>query len=463
MLLGILLASMLHSAYAGAATPKTDQAWVFSGEGFLRAEGNRIVDEKGSIILLRGANFFGYEYGLWSMHTELDYRTMASWGFNIVRLPIAWNFIEPQPGRYDDSYFTNYVDRDIAWAKKYGLRIILDMHQYSWSPYFTYFDSWHTAGVPSWAVSSYPNTAEGESRAVADFWSGLGPNGTSPSATNLPMKARFIDMWKHVAGRYVGEMIVAGYDLFNEPSVFSSDGSYVYDVNQFCKETEAQFLETVIDGIRTVDANHMSFWEPCVIHFTSTTLSRHVDRINVAFSPHYPGIEILSPNGYDGDSAKLQAYFEATVLGYAKAWNQPVFVGEWGILVNAPNAAQFIRDFSALLDRNLVGGTWWSYGSARFGSVLFDENGRERKDLTANLVRPYVAASSAPLSTSNWDPNKRILRIDLAYPSTVKAHFPSSYGRFKVTADGVSLSWRLVRQILTASASGACQLVIAAK
>jgi hypothetical protein len=84
---------------------------------WLHTNGKWIVDEDGNIVILRDANFMGYEFGAWNTHTEEDYARMASWGFNVVRLPIAWHYIEPEPGFYNESYFTNYVDRDIAWLK----------------------------------------------------------------------------------------------------------------------------------------------------------------------------------------------------------------------------------------------------------------------------------------------------------------------------------------------------------
>jgi len=92
--------------------------------GFLRASGTSIVDGAGKTVQLRGASFDGYEYGMGNVvvtHSESDYQKMASWGFNVVRLQFAWAFVEPQPGKYDDSYLSQYVDRDVAWAAKYGL------------------------------------------------------------------------------------------------------------------------------------------------------------------------------------------------------------------------------------------------------------------------------------------------------------------------------------------------------
>jgi endoglycosylceramidase len=359
---------------------------TFANRGFLKSEGTRIVDKSGNDLLLRGANFFGYEvtgYGslFRDAHVEADYQRMASWGFNVVRLPIAWNFIEPQPNIYDDSYLANYVDRDIAWAKRYGIYIIIDMHQTYWSPHFTYYEGTPGNGLPSWAVSGYPNTSEGEARSKADFWGGKAPNGTSPSDNNPSMIDRFMQMWKHVATRYNNEATVAAYDLFNEPWINSVDGKAgYYDIDKFCTVALPAFYERVVDGIRTVDTHHMILWEPAA-HPVCSKITQRLDRPNVAYSPHYPG----GLGGYDGDKTGLSNAVGA-IVRFANDSGQPVFIGEWGISDDETSAAQYIRDLGDIMHNNGLGWAWWTYGRTSFEMGLIDEHGAERSILVTNLL-----------------------------------------------------------------------------
>ena len=375
----LLVAGTQLMSSAQAATLKVQRR---NNGGFLRATGTSIVDSEGKAVLLRGANFFGYEYGLWDEHTEGDYQKMASWGFDVVRLPIAWNFIEPKPGSYDDSYFTRYVDRDISWAAKYGMYVILDMHQYCWSPYFTFCDSWHTAGVPSWAVSGYANTAEGQAHARADFWNNLAANGDVPSAANPSMQDRFAAMWQHVAGRYAGQNVIAAYDLLNEPTVFSSNGKFwFYDDDKFSSEALPAFYAKIADAIRTVDKNHMLLWEPDWGTHSSSTVA--VSRPNVIYAPHYPGTS--SVDSYDGNKPALSNAVKA-VLQFAAQSNQPVLFGEWGICADGTNADQYISDLGDIMHNYNVGWTWWTYGSTSFSMSLIDENGNVRTTLLNGLL-----------------------------------------------------------------------------
>jgi endoglycosylceramidase len=394
----LILLLMISSAQIISSVQAAQNGKSTHKGGFLRAEGRSIVDQAGDVALLRGANFYGYEYGFLDRHTESDYKRMASWGFNVVRLPVAWNFIEPQQGVYDERYLS-YVDRDIKWAKKYGLYIILDMHQFGWSPYFTYFDPLgRTAGVPSWAVSTYADTAEGNARARADFWESLGPNGTPTSDMNPSMQDRFVQMWKYVASRYAQQETVAAYDLFNEPTVYSSGGGNVkyYDVSKLCSETLPAFYEKVVDGIRTVDGNHMILWEPANIW---NRITSRVNRPNMAFSPHYPGYSPfykttgigMSESGYDGNKTRLEASLLNTVIRLSEEWDIPVFVGEWGICVEALNAIQYIYDFAELMGRYALSGAWWTYGKSTFGMNLLDKDGNERAALVQNLLQAMKA------------------------------------------------------------------------
>src|SRR3989304_4733470 len=133
-------------------------------QGFLSVQGTQIIDSTGSPVLLRGVNYPGYDSGNPRLHSEAAYEMFARSGFNVVRLPISWGNLEPFPGAFYESYLTSYVDRDIRWAKKYGLYIILDMHQFNWASRFG------GNGVPDWPVNQYPQTQTGMLQAVSEFW-----------------------------------------------------------------------------------------------------------------------------------------------------------------------------------------------------------------------------------------------------------------------------------------------------
>ncbi|MBR5120945.1 MAG: cellulase family glycosylhydrolase [Oscillospiraceae bacterium] len=105
--------------------------------GYLKVDGTKVVDENGKEFIIKAMGFSNYCMNYPSSsasienyhHTEASYAELAEMGFNTVRFLINYNLFEDdsRPYTYKQSGF-NWIDKNIAWAKKYGLRIIIDMH-----------------------------------------------------------------------------------------------------------------------------------------------------------------------------------------------------------------------------------------------------------------------------------------------------------------------------------------------
>ena len=57
--------------------------------------------------------------------TEKDFEQIATWKLNAVRLPVPYTIFGDVEGRVG---CLPYVDKAFAWAEKYGIRILLDLH-----------------------------------------------------------------------------------------------------------------------------------------------------------------------------------------------------------------------------------------------------------------------------------------------------------------------------------------------
>ncbi|MGA2626691.1 MAG: cellulase family glycosylhydrolase [Candidatus Bathyarchaeia archaeon] len=364
-----------------------------NGLSLLRTNGTEIVDQYGNIVVLRGVDLTGYEYitPILSIHPhyQSDYATIASWGFNVVRLPISWENLEPQPGQYNDSYLQNFVDQDIAWAKQYGIYIVLDMHQGCWSSHFSFCNGAFSTGMPNWLVASYPNTDAGEDVFLNDFFSGLGPNGTTPSASNPSMLTRFYAIWQHVASRYSNETAIAAYDVLNEPPSIAP----------------LSFFVNVTEAIRTVDQHHICLWENDV----------PIQLPDVIYAPHYPQSSLTSYNATSLEVGMQQ------IIGFSHKWNVPVFIGEWGMQADAPGVAQYINDSLALFDKYSISSAWWDYARGSFTMDLFYGNGTAREALVPNIVRPFISELTNPITqTSTLNLNNG----SLIYSQTLNSNEP---------------------------------------
>lgn len=77
--------------------------------------------------------------------TEKDFKQVADWGLNLVRLPVPFFVFgdrEPYIGCIE------YVDRAFDWAEKYGIRILLDLHTVPGSQ--NGYDNGGITGVCKW-------------------------------------------------------------------------------------------------------------------------------------------------------------------------------------------------------------------------------------------------------------------------------------------------------------------------
>jgi endoglucanase len=104
----------------------------------LHVLGNRIVDENGTRIFLRGVNRSGTEYQcIKSMgffdgpNDEASVRAMASWKINAVRVPLneaCWLGTNGAPARYSLDLYKAAIRDYVKLLHKYKLVPILDLH-----------------------------------------------------------------------------------------------------------------------------------------------------------------------------------------------------------------------------------------------------------------------------------------------------------------------------------------------
>jgi len=192
------------------------------GPDFYRVSGTNIINSIGMPVQLKGIAMGNMIWGYYDPpandHNENSFRELSELGFNCVRFYLSYHFFErdTEPYVYKESGF-DWLDENIAWAKKYGIRLILNMH------------------APQGGYQS-----QGEGLAL---WQ------------EEDNQKRLIALWTEIAKRYANEETIIGYGLINEPVVpLLSDK----------ESTLAQctsLMQRITDSIRTVDKNHIIFVE----------------------------------------------------------------------------------------------------------------------------------------------------------------------------------------------------------
>lgn len=176
--------------------------------GFLRVDGQAIVDGGGQPVLLRGVNvdtdYWRFPYDPQAplrYADEADMRFLGDLGATVIRLGLSWQY-------FDTAMGYTLVENYLSWGEAAGVYVILDMHV-----------------IPP------------------DVYFGEGGIWDNPAA-----QEQLIALWVDLASRYRERTIIAGFDLANEPG--PPDPAQWWDL-----------ARRAAAAIRAVDPNHILFVE----------------------------------------------------------------------------------------------------------------------------------------------------------------------------------------------------------
>jgi len=209
-----------------------------SGNRWVRVEGNKFIDPQGEELIFRGLCFSDpvklVRDGQWN---ERYFAEAAEWGANVVRFAVHPTNLNSMG--WEETF--EAMDQGVAWAKEYGLYVIMD---------------WHSIG--NLKEARYTN-------AMYD--------------TTLEETFKF---WRTVAERYKDEPTVALYELFNEPTVTGTGE---------CSWSEWKGIqEQIIDTVRTYNPHAVCLCAGFNWAYDLTPVAAEpVARPNVAYVSHpYP-------------------------------------------------------------------------------------------------------------------------------------------------------------------------------
>ncbi len=339
---------LLHRRSARAPRYSTNGLWI--------------TDAQGRDLFLRGVDVTGAEdtptadplpYG------PSDFTAMRADGATVVRLPIAWALIEPHPGQFDQAAIDRAV-QVVEWAGAAGLDVVLDMHQYLWSPCFG------GNGMPAWAVPNCPATAP-TNLAVQEADVLVAENAFWHSAT---LQADFTQAWVRVADAVGQPYYLLGYDLLNEP------GPGLIPNEVFELSYLAPFYRAVGTALRDVDPGSLLFVEPSILNGLVNGSSEFLAPIGlprVVFEPHQYGAVSFNADAGVGvaDLAGPPQFAPDLTLDLtvARRLHAAIWLGEWGAINPAVSyrPTQYVADDLTEQDQLLIGSAYWSYDSSLRG------------------------------------------------------------------------------------------------
>ncbi len=466
LLVSMVLAAALVPSAAAAAGPASSDPGNGRPLEFLQvaaASGtsavDRLVDGAGRSVLLRGVNVDGlvdygtadltppyptsasaYTNGACPMDNpsvegvvlcEHDLADMRAQGYDDIRLNISWSLLEPTPGTIDAGYLDR-ISQVVGWARAQRIYVTLDVHGDLWSKYVVPNSTCPPAvttatrgqdGAPAWATdTSTPDCAPGgvgeTSPTVGTssqkfFADAAGPDGVG-------LQEHYTHMLAALAGRFVEDPTVVGYDVINEPVPGVAPGAFTQtELFPFYAKVVAA-VTTAVPGFR-----QLFFLEPggernvsaARSVFTSwATLSSYPE---VVYAPHiYTGVFTAGTATGTPETATSDSDYAAAV-GDAAALGVPLWVGEFG---NVPqDDARLLAPQYAHLDSYDVGGTIWlwkEHGSWGIENQPFTgSSGVFDAPRAIRVARTYPLLTAGDVISLVEDPTLGKLDLQLTSPA----------------------------------------------
>ncbi len=326
---------------------------VTFSQGFLKANGKNIVNEKGENVLLRGIGLGGwmlqegymlkltgqgqqhkikarlvslvgeentnkfYEAWLNNHTTRADIDSLRRWGFNSVRVPLHYELFtlatDKEPVKGSQTWLDKgfkLTDSLLSWCKSNQLYLILDLH-----------------AAPGGQGNDLNISDRDESK--PSLWE---------SEAN---QQKTIALWKKLADRYAHEPWIGGYDILNETNWgFEDPANDKNGLKEKKNEPLRKLLMEITKAIREVDNNHLIIIE-------GNGWGNNYNGI----LPTWDANMVLSYHKYwnFNNQASIQH-----ILDTRNKYNIPVWLGETG-----ENSNVWFTEAIGLLERNNIGWAWW--------------------------------------------------------------------------------------------------------
>lgn len=370
---------------------------VVPAQGFLRAKGHDIVNEKGEKVILQGMGLGGwmlqegymyqlgflgqqyrirekiaasvgeqkaaqfYEEWLQKHTTGKDIALLASFGFNSIRLPMHYALYtlpaEQEPVKGQQTWIEKgfaLTDSLLAWCRDNKMYLVLDLH-----------------AAPG---------GQGNDLAISD---------RDPAKPSLwqseANQQKTIALWKKLAARYANEPWIGGYDIINEPNWGFQDTADKRGIQERLNAPLRKLMQEITQAIREVDQKHIIIIE------------------GNGFGNNYHGVlppwddnMVLSFHKYGNFNTKEAIQY---FLSLREQYNMPLWLGESG-----ENFNTWFTEAIKLAEEEGIGWAWWQHKKMGINNPLEIKKPEGYDKLVADWSGkgPKVAAAEAWHILQEW-------------------------------------------------------------
>lgn len=427
----------------------------------LTIKGQHLINEDGAQVILSGVNLVCKDKA--KAYVDPCDESLFAWfhalGFNVIRLGLIWDGVEPEPGVYNDEYLSR-IKQQVMWAEQHDIYVFLDMHQ-------DLYSSLYGDGAPPWATISddLPHVvgdlwsdayleSPAVNRALDHFWK------NTPASDGIGLQDHYAAMWKHTANFFASCTNIIGYDMMNEPypgttgqevfgTIIAAYAEHVIGMTDIDMEQLATLWfdeekkQEILAGMADMDTYRMlvesakessqRFEQEILTPFFNKTAAEIRSVVPDGFlmleSSYFSnmGVEsglnlvqhadgtvdhnqVYTPHGYDlvVDTEHYEIYNQervelifSTHRKVQERLNVPVLFGEWGAFSNHPATYELSKAIIAIFERYLWSSTYWRWC----------DSFRESPYIKA-LNRAYPQVTGGTLVGYHYDYDLEILNVD---------------------------------------------------
>lgn len=427
----------------------------------------KFVDNFGRTRILNGMNIDDKPVDSGVFRYNLDeefFKKFRANGLDFIRLAVTWQNLEPRMNKYNEKYLKS-IDDIFELAEKYGVYILLDMHQDLYSA----FDNRSVGdGAPSWACITngakprMPKAVWAEGyfwgrwvfKAFDHFWA------NSPVAGE-GLQDRYARLWQMLAERYGDKPALFGYDLMNEPfpgsdvmgiylrlfkgaasaflfnkklpsaklvkSAVKGDtrnmldcigGNVIRDVMKHVDKAEAKFdtekyspfVNKISTAIREKTQNGIIMMEQSYICNTGVKQSAPPITVNgvrepqQCFGPHSYDMTVDTPLYQYANADRVKAFF-TEMRNTQLRLQVPCVVGEWGGCSDNTDTSWFPHAYELLdfFDEMQWGQAYWDYHGDDMDAPLMLMLRRTHPVAVAGEIKRYGYDRKNNIFTLNYN------------------------------------------------------------
>lgn len=312
-----------------------------------------------------------------SFISEADFKTIADWGLDHVRLPIDYELVEDENGEYREEGF-EYIRKALGYAGKYGLNTVLDLHKtYGFSFDLGYGESGFFEN------KDYQERFYRLWEKLSKEFSGYGDR-LAFELLNEVTKKEYCDEWNRISCECIKRIRAI------LPDVKILVGGYYNNSIVALKDLAAPYDENIVYNFHCYDplvfTHQGAGWVDRMAHDFRMSVDVTYRELAAASDALQPGSGSAFAS-FDPDAKLGSDYFDKCfeeAVRVAEERNVPLYCGEYGVIENASpeDTLKWYEMISDSFNRFSIGRAAWSFREMNFGLTSDD-----LKDVREKLIR----------------------------------------------------------------------------